>query len=491
MIIVIILEKILKSLRLSRSIPRPYWRAGYFAIVAAWAFLGGSCSLERAERAENASALSEESEQRSLVSALQNRVVAACSTADPLPLAVDKAQSAAKLAQTARTPEEWDAVVLEWMQAIAAMQSVPAASPKRVFAQKKVAEYQQNLAVAQQKASARVQLPFDSFNSSFLDEQLLLFLSYVAAVGPPDVLIIGSSRAIQGIDPKQLQAELAARGKPNLKIFNFGVNGATARVVDLILRELLAPEQLPQLIIWADGVRAINSGRSDRTYSGIVASAGYRGLKAGNRPSLPEVELPANPDCEQLQGTSLSRLLEPFNPWHAEIARAADLAEIDANGFLPMSNRFNPVTYYQQFPRVAGRYDGDYQNFNLWGEQTVALKGLAAYTRSQQVPLVFVNLPLTQDYLDAVRSRSEQQFRAMMQQQASEQGFIFVDLTLNSALQDNSYFADPSHLNRFGAIAVSRQLAVQPQIPWPDAVRSSTPNGSPEHEEESPADRNR
>ncbi|MDY6781105.1 MAG: hypothetical protein SW833_00860 [Cyanobacteriota bacterium] len=464
------------------------------AMAALLAILTSSCSLLGARNPQKSEAPSRRASQPSLVSEGEG---SACAIANPLAVAMEKALNAATLAQSARTPPDWDSVVLQWMQAIAAMQSVPVTSPQRVFAQKKVTEYQQNLMAAQQNSAAKIPRPFDSFNSSFLDEQLLLFLSYVAAVGPPDVLVIGSSRAIQGVDVKQLQAELARQGRPNLRIFNFGINGATAQVVDFVLRELLTPEQLPQLIVWADGVRAFNSGRGDRTYNGIVASTGYQQLRIGNRPSLPQSEIQLDENCEQSQAFSiqhstgwsndpqieshspaskLNSLLAlegtslpfDFNFWETKVARAADLNAIDANGFLPVSNRFDPTTYYQQFPRVAGRYDGDYQNFNLWGEQTVALKRLVAYTQAQQIPLVFVNLPLTQDYLDPARSRFEQQFRAFMQFLSNDLNFRFVDLARNPALQANNLFEDPSHLNRFGASAVARQLAVQPEIPWPN-----------------------
>ncbi|MDY7016285.1 MAG: hypothetical protein SVX43_22345, partial [Cyanobacteriota bacterium] len=119
------------------------------AIAAVLAMLASSCSLPGAKQAERSAETSENAPRSRSVSE-QDRP--ACAIANPLAAAVAKAQSAATLAQRARTPQDWDAVVLEWMQAIAAMQSVPVASPQRVFAQKKVIEYQQNLIAAQQKS---------------------------------------------------------------------------------------------------------------------------------------------------------------------------------------------------------------------------------------------------------------------------------------------------------------------------------------------------
>ena len=431
-----------------------------------------------------------------------------CRKIDPLTKAIEKAQSAATLAQSARSQQEWDLVSSQWIQAIAGMQAVPPESPRRTFAQKRVGEYLQNLEIAQQKATTtNFPLPFSSFDNPIFNEQLRLYLSYIAAVGTPDVLIVGSSRALVGVDPQQLQQVLAISGKGNLKVFNFGVNGATAQIIDLQLRQLLTREQLPRLIIWADGVRAFNSGRVDRTYNSLMASVGYKRLIIGDRPRLPQSKPETTDACENLPGTSMSNAstnsgstavserwqlaqmsLETTNrlvPSRNNPLLLAQLGEapvaqrltllgnatgystsaINGNGFLPIDSRFAPATYYQQNPRVVGRYDSDYQPFNLTGQQSIALNSIKTFVRQQQIPLVFVNLPLTQDYLDPVRRNREQLFSQLMQRQAGV-GFIFIDLG-RQWLTQHQYFTDPSHLNRYGAAAVATQLATNPQIPWP------------------------
>lgn len=430
-----------------------------------------------------------------------------CPQIDPFTKAIDKAQSASNLAQSAQSRQDWDLVVSNWIQAIAGMQAVPLDSPKRTFAQKKVIEYLQYLDIAQQKASAIASgLPFSSFGNPIFDEQLLLYLSYIAAAGTPDVLIVGSSRALVGIDPRQLQQALAAQGKGNLSVFNFSVNGATAQIVDFQLRQILTPEQLPRLILWADGLRAFNSGRADRTYASLASSVGYQRLMIGDRPTLPPGEPETTDACEVIPGTSMSSspsekstpalegwrftqvsfdlgsspepspaqrlLLTQLNdssmPQRLTIVRnntGYSSFAIDANGFLPLDSRFDPRIYYQQKPRVAGRYDADYQPFSLSGQQAVALNSIKAFARQQQIPVVFVNLPLSQDYLDPVRRTREQQFQQFMQQQSGG-GFLAIDMG-RQWLNQNQYFADPSHLNRYGAAAVASQLAANPQIPWP------------------------
>ncbi|MEG4084486.1 hypothetical protein [Microcoleus sp. POL10_C6] len=461
-----------------------------------------------------------------------------CPQNDAFTESVNFATQASNLAQSANSKQDWDEVAALWVQAVAWMQAVPPGSPRRAFAEKKVIEYMRNLVYSQQQASAtRSQASTVSFSSDLLNEQLQLYLSYVAAVGPPDVLIVGSSRALQGVDPRQLKQSLAQRGRPGLKVFNFSVNGATAQVVDFQLRRLLKPGHLPQMIVWADGVRAFNSGRDDRTFNSIVDSEGSQLLAAGIRPQL-ELEEPNEiPMCyrfpqpcannnfrkaftsidRQSSGTGilpvasnatggqdthppikfLSSGRTGILPVASNAARyevqpiAADAAtqktqlipvsrrttvalrqlnqladSIDSNGFMAMSGTYNPNTYYRERAYVSGQYDRDYENFNLGGKQAAAFNSVVAFTKARKIPLIFVNLPLTDDYLDGTRLRAEQQFRQRMQQLSRQKGFAFRDLSQRWPGR-NDYFVDPSHLNRFGAIAVSRLLAADSSIIWP------------------------
>lgn len=351
--------------------------------------------------------------------------------------------------------------------------------------------------------------PFSTFNSEQLNEKIALYRQRLETDGPADVMIVGSSRALRGVDPEALRRELAALGYDNVSIFNFGINGATAQVVDLVLRQVLEPDQLPRLILWADGARAFNSGREDVTYNAIVASPGYRELMT-QRPDAP----PAPGDAAGGEvafgdsGRSLPQSYATMDQWlsdqvgglsaaHADrsalktwvqgqlgtatpsVGGDMPLAEeqldapmpagsaMDYDGFLPLSVRFNPATYYQTYARVAGRYDGDYEDFRLDGIQIDALTTLLRFTQEQDIPVVFINTPLSDEYLDDYRQTAEEAFlRYMVTLSTTESGFLFRDLG-QAWPQQYDYFSDPSHLNRYGAFQVSQRLAQDPLIAWP------------------------
>ncbi|MBD0334180.1 MAG: DUF1574 domain-containing protein [Cyanobacteria bacterium Co-bin13] len=351
--------------------------------------------------------------------------------------------------------------------------------------------------------------PYPSFRSQQLDEKLALYHQRLQQEGPADVLIVGSSRALRGVDPVALQKELANLGYKGVSVFNFGINGATAQVVELTLRRILQPGQLPKVIIWADGARAFNSGREDVTYNAIAASEGYRELLSGQL----AVEGTAPEDASAATATnsgiakSLASSYQSMDTWLSDqlasfsavypdreqlktwfqqqmtvlaspVTTAAGQAEpmdavmpegsfIDFDGFLALSLQFNPATYYQKHARVQGLYDGDYEAFRLDGQQDEAFRELLQFTQAEGVPLVFINTPLTDEYLDDYRKEAEDAFlQYMLRLSATETGFIFRDLG-QAWTQRYDYFSDPSHLNRYGAYQVSQRIAQDPMIPWP------------------------
>ncbi len=360
---------------------------------------------------------------------------------------------------------------------------------------------------------AAARSPNPSFNNQLLDTKLALYQQRLRQSGPPDVLVVGSSRTLRGLDPVALQEALAAQGYPDIEVFNFGINGATAQVIDLMLRRILTPEQLPKLIIWADGARAFNSGREDATYNAIATSEGYEHLQAGTFPSALGVNqrgrggetgqanqtnqplaflnvsyqsinnwlnqsvanvsstYPQRDQLKSLLREEFVGILKQINVPQAQTSIGSEKSLsheefIDLDGFLPLSVRFNPATYYKQHPRVRGDYDRDYESFQLEGGQDTALEALMQFAQANKIGIVFVNLPLTKDYLDPTRAEYEEQFQRYMRSSASQRGLIFRDLS-KLLLTKHDFFSDPSHLNRYGASKVSKHLAQDPMIPWP------------------------
>ncbi|GAB4348171.1 MAG: hypothetical protein Fur0042_14910 [Cyanophyceae cyanobacterium] len=350
--------------------------------------------------------------------------------------------------------------------------------------------------------------PLPDFGSPRLGQQLEQYLQYLTRVGRPDVLIVGSSRSLQGIDPDVLARELARRGHGNLRIYNFSINGATAQVVDWVVRELLPPDRAPALILWGDGSRAFNAGRPDLTFAAITSSPGHRAVATGQRPTpAPPPDLgerfaalglgtyaiaagcpidgwsPVGGRLLDRAQRSLTRAIACQDTITLRALEAPAIAPVDPRrfamdpltptGFLADARRFDPARYYAQFPRVAGQYDGSYVPFRLDGPQDQAARRLLNHARSRGIALAFVNLPLSRDYLDPVRLGYEQQFNQYLAATFPPNGGRVLDyLLLWPDARDR--FADPSHINRHGAAAVAQELARDRALPWPNAPRTPT-----------------
>ncbi len=384
---------------------------------------------------------------------------------DPLDEAFVTALTAAKAAQTADSSQDWQTVAQGWADAVDLLRQVSRDRPEWIFAQRKAREYLANQAIAQQLAQVEgMPIVFPSLGSDVLDEQVSVYLSYLATFGPPDVMVIGSSRALQGINPEILQSRLGGQGISPVQVYTFAVNGATAQVMSFILQDLLTPEQLPRMIVWAGGSRSFNSARADQTFAKIAASPGFAALQAGDRPGFDWIDGEDTPETSK--------------------ATPPPVTAINGYGFLPITDVFDPATYYRKFPRVSGRYDAAYQPFRLEGVQTEALRAIAAYTQTHAIPLIFVNLPLSSDYLDETRLRHEQTFRQYLQRESDRGNFTVVDLLQQWPTQ-NQFFADPSHLNQLGAAQVAIYLAEEAPIPWktlmaPPAETSTTRSDDPQ-----------
>ena len=366
------------------------------------------------------------------------------------PQALTAANQAAQLAQTATRSQDWLRVSEHWGKSLVLLSQIPEQDQRSVFSQRRAQEYLRYLQAAQQRARQQgFPRVFPALGSTILDEQLSTYYSYVAALGPPDILIVGSSRALQGIDPQALEQGLAAQGHPGLRVYNFGVNGATAQVVSFLMRQLLGPDLLPRMVIWAEGSRGFNSGRLDRTFAEILASPGYATVQGGQQLTLQDSPVPS-PE----QGTI------PASP-------------ITSQGFLKVNDQFNPAQYYQAFPRVRGAYDDAYRDFRLDGVQRLSLEAMVTFLRDRRIPLVFINLPLSNDYLDLARLRYEREFQAFLENHHRTGDMVVIDL-LEQWRWQSHFFADPSHVNLYGARELARLIAADRRFLWGIMAMSSS-----------------
>jgi hypothetical protein len=226
----------------------------------------------------------------------------------------------------------------------------------------------------------------------------------------------------------------------------------------------------------------------------LAASVGYRQLPGGEGTAITtaqpllidsydKVDLFLNRPLAKLFSTyhhrdRLKARLQEITPgWKKSTSNSSSLTlqstgeQIDATGFLPVTIAFDPNTYYQKYAKVSGDSDGDYTSFTLSGVQDLAARKTAGFLQQRKIPLIFVNVPLSDRYLDPIRQRYEFTFKQYMQSLAQEEHLQFIDL-VGSWMQNYSLYSDPSHLNRAGAVQVSTYLVRNAPINWPISATS-------------------
>lgn len=333
--------------------------------------------------------------------------------------------------------------------------------------------------------------PAPNFNIATFNDKLTLLDWYVTNQGrSPDAIIVGSSRALRGIEPRTLEKVLAAKGYKNINVFNLGIDGATAKVVNLQITQILSRPQLPRMIIWADGLRAFNSKRNDITYDEITASIGYKrlqeSLKNGDGNSAiasePNSKI-TNPLANVISNVfitnakrqeirtsvvkSFDRNTNLFSNGDSLVAatRPTAVTAIDPKGFVAFDLVFDPDTYFQKYPQVPGDYDLDYRDFETSGAQFDAFANVVDFCRRNNIELLLVNMPLHSTYLDSIRINFESIFNQRMQELSLREGFTYIDLS--QSIPDRAeLFSDPSHLNKQGAIAIAQMLGQSTKIRW-------------------------
>jgi hypothetical protein len=339
-----------------------------------------------------------------------------------------------------------------------------------------------------------IKKPAPNFNIALFNEKLaLLDWQTTNKQRSPEVLIVGSSRALRGIEPKTLEKTLINKGYKNISVFNLGIDGATAKVVNLQITQILSPSQLPRLIIWADGLRAFNSSRNDLTYEEITASVGYKQLQETLKNTDRNLDPIANQNA--IATTSPSPIAKSFDLLFTTFSKRQEIrtslvkkfdrnthmlsnsealiaatmpstvTALDSKGFVSFDVTFDPNTYFQKFPQVPGDYDLDYRNFETNGSQFEAFANVVDFCRRNNIELLVVNMPLHATYLDQIRTQYEATFNGRMQELSLREGFTYLDLS-QAILNQADLFSDPSHLNQKGAIAISQLLAQNPKVRW-------------------------
>jgi predicted aspartyl protease len=151
------------------------------------------------------------------------------SPVDPYGLAIDKADSATTISQSAQSQDDWNLVINRWQQALQLMKAVPKNSPHHAQTKTKIAEFERNLTAAQQQVARIANPPAASSAAIDLPSRPLVLVPNNAA--PPAPASATASRSPSSPGVYQARIKRRAAGTPVIDV-TFNGNQTFEMIVD-------------------------------------------------------------------------------------------------------------------------------------------------------------------------------------------------------------------------------------------------------------------
>lgn len=273
----------------------------------------------------------------------------------------------------------------------------------------------------------------------------------LAAGGSPiDVVFLGSSVVVQGVDP------IAFNDAPSdLTSYNAALDGASPRSVEAWAKDVVFPSLDPQAVVIGITTRDLNDrGVSQQEfYRSLLASSGLQDLEpqsGGNRLFNDIADLSAllriRPFLRQ-PGTTLQHVLGQDSEVGL-LPGPFGAAPIDENSFA-----YDSSESWRNFWRTR-----HFNDFTMGGHELSALQSLIDLAIEQQRRVFLVEMPLHNDYL-SVQPNGEVEVERLHNLLANLEYDTGVELIALADRYGPEVFRDPAHLNPDGAAALGAELA--------------------------------
>jgi gag-polyprotein putative aspartyl protease len=151
--------------------------------------------------------------------------------ADPYALAIDKADSATTISQSAQSQDDWNLVISRWQQALQLMKAVPKNSPNHTQAKTKIAEFERNLTVARQQVARIANPPAASSAAIDLSPRPFVLVPSNSASPAPAPVPATAARAPSSPGVYQARIKRRAAGTPVIDV-TFNGNQTFEMIVD-------------------------------------------------------------------------------------------------------------------------------------------------------------------------------------------------------------------------------------------------------------------
>ena len=167
--------------------------------------------------------------------------LASATPADSYALAIDKADSATTISQSAQSQDDWNLVISRWQQALQLMKAVPKNSPHHPQTQTKIAEFERNLTAARQQVVRMASPPAAS--SAAIDQSSSPYVLVPRNAASPDSATATASRSPSAPGVYQARIKRRAAGTPVIDV-TFNGNQTFEMIVDTGASGTVITEQM-------------------------------------------------------------------------------------------------------------------------------------------------------------------------------------------------------------------------------------------------------
>jgi hypothetical protein len=284
----------------------------------------------------------------------------------------------------------------------------------------------------------------------------------------PDVVFMGTSRALSGFNPAVAEAEIERLTGRRVNTRNMALTGGVVEIQYLILKNIIRDDKKPAVIVYGLGELDITpQQRSPLEYlpytNRLLRPDDYWRFSGETLDSKIDFwvdrAFPLYRD-RQLIVNSLNIAFNPADPAHKFYAPGPDHRDPAPDGFIPGSgNTRAPAAQLEQnraeYTPILSNYQLDYQRLQLFHE-------LITLAERRGIAVVLVNMPVDAPFRRLWESEERMdQYQAAVEVLANDHRVPLLDLYRGTDGFPADGFWDWHHLNETGAEAVTRLVSEQ------------------------------
>jgi len=288
-----------------------------------------------------------------------------------------------------------------------------------------------------------------------------------------DVLIVGSSRILRALTPSIVEDELSGALSRPFTAYNVGQFGTRVIANSLVMKDVLASNPAPRIVVFEVSVGALHSNRGD-LQDGLRYYASPGDLVRSTRWWITSPGCAAAAAAGSFRGFSNLFFYGHHLPFPHGLNRGLEKIQQRGGGVYgagePTGGRLSDLTLAARQKKIRNlqsqRRFWETQTGEIGGPPEQAFRRVCRLVHESGAKLVVLNPPLTQEFREQVYPEIlRREYARYLTQAAGSEGFEYRDLDAEVTHLSEDDFLDFGHLNEVGSRKVSAYTAREVLLP--------------------------